>query len=136
VTIVRDESLRPLVEKGLTITAVTWDGENLNTQYNISNPPFGLAYRVVMRAGGRETPIGGYTWHPGLSYRGFGNFAMLKETPPKTIDVIFRPDAGYAARTIDIFDIWDGEIIFHDIPVQFIGAATQPTRARATQPKR
>ncbi|MGH7180003.1 MAG: hypothetical protein ACREJC_21680, partial [Tepidisphaeraceae bacterium] len=52
-----------------------------------------------------------------------GEFPKVSRVPalrPETdkLDVIFHADPAAAAQTVDIFEIWDGELVFKDVPIE------------------
>ena len=44
------------------------------------------------------------------------------------IDIILRPSVDVAHGSIDVFEVWDGELEFKDVPVARYDPATQPSR--------
>ena len=54
------------------------------------------------------------------------------------VDIVPRPSIKVALNTIDILEMWDGEVTFHDVPVKPVlsreKAATTRKAAAATAP--
>ena len=42
---------------------------------------------------------------------------MLDGAPVTAVDLVLRPNAREARRTVDLLEIWGGELVFEDLPV-------------------
>lgn len=84
---------------------------------NVMNPPVDLAFDVFARANGKEYPLGGVSFHAGG-----GSWGVATPTPPpgdfRTIDIILRSSEAVARGTIEITQIWRGEIVLSNVPVR------------------
>lgn len=116
VKVISDPSLRVAVERAVKVKRIGVERGHLYTEYSVGGP-VGLSYEILMRSGGEEVKIGGFTWQPRSLVVGHGSYAILKDPPPPTADIIFRPNYQYPLKTIDIFEIWDGEIVYKDVPI-------------------
>ena len=115
--------------------------EELRLPFDRNSPtpwPLPVAWSVWVRIGGREHLAGTITF-PARAGR-FGTTPSLE--PPDgretfdgidRVDVILRPDAETAERTVHLTDFWDGEVTFNDVPVMRDPqheASRERTRAR------
>jgi hypothetical protein len=42
----------------------------------------------------------------------------MADPPPDRVDVILRPNRKRAAETVDLLEIWGGEVTIRGVPVQ------------------
>ena len=88
------------------------------------NPPIGVAFSVAVRVAGREFQGGG----PEDGYeqiacaKGQSSWAIVTrgdgvDEKVKQLDVVLRASGMMARRTTDVFEMWDGELVFKDVPV-------------------
>lgn len=124
--LVKDESLRPAVRAAIRADPLSvrpgGDGKVfLSSLLVFTNPPVDLAFRVVLRSGGREWPGGTVVVKSGFSGQhavGFG--AEVDDSfDARSMDVILRPSLNAATGTTDIFDVWDGEIVIENVPIDW-----------------
>jgi hypothetical protein len=133
VTINRDPSLRPAMEKAISVRDASygqsWNPKSLNVTVSIAAPiPAGIGYDVYTTIGGKEYKIGSFARParngPNVS-QGFGFGGH--DIPPfddSTIDLVLKPSVDAAIGTSDTFEIWDGQIIVKDVPVKRMPPAT------------
>lgn len=83
--------------------------------------PTDLAFDLLLRDGaGVEHWLGQVKWRQGES----GGSTWQQDRPAraltdaKHLDVIFRASADAARGTVDLYDLWEGEIVFADVPVK------------------
>jgi hypothetical protein len=111
--LVHDDSLRPVVENSLRLPR--FNREFFDVQ---CSAPINLAYDVFARSGSREYRLGT------MLYRGKSNTSDMTQysLPPDLkgdrADVIFRPSLDAAETTVDIQQIWDGEVVIKDVPIK------------------
>lgn len=81
-----------------------------------------------MRSGAEEWEVGSVKIPAWIKNHGWQYTKVIRDHgfDASLADVILRPDIDTALNTVDVTEIWDGEIIFKDIPVQRPGAATRP----------
>ena len=87
----------------------------------VAAPPVNLAMDVLVRDGGRETLIGGFSRAVGScdAMDGVENQnvdAVLSSA--KTVDVVLRSNAAAGASSMDVLEAWDGEIVIPNVPVE------------------
>ncbi|MDB5295802.1 MAG: hypothetical protein JWO31_1785 [Phycisphaerales bacterium] len=141
VTLNPDPTLRPAVERALTVTQADWNTASgrpsgyLNVSVQCSGTPIGLAYSAAARPAGG--PSGGPSWSlgtlnfspstPGVSSSsGYGLGASGRELAgfdADRIDVVLTPSLPAAVRTTNLTQIWDGEVIIRNVPVKRRGPA-------------
>lgn len=94
--------------------------------------PVNLVVDVSLRSQGREYPAGNLYIPKGRSNR-FG--AVVRDLPPNwpaQVDVILRSSEAVARDTVDITQIWTGEIVLPNVPLprpKTIRPATAPAAA-------
>jgi hypothetical protein len=106
-------------------------------------PPVGLSFRVFARDGTREWPVG-YL----VCAKDTGAIIQLTalpspQPPPPRIDIVLRPDAAPAIRTLDVLSAWNREVVLRDvavgstrIPLPNMSGSIATTLPAATAPAR
>lgn len=87
----------------------------LDSQFSIS--PTGYAFDVVVCQGKREWLAGTMcaqagptgSWHLGTSLEGI---------QPGTADIVLRTNPEAAKWSVDVFEIWEGEVVLKNVPVK------------------
>lgn len=128
IKVVNDESMRAAFEKAITIKSISIKDGHYYTQYSVGGP-MAMAHRIeAIQPGSTEEPIvlGGCVFDPKRNVGGYGDYAIIKVIPPKVVDVYFKPNPDYAIGTTDIFEMWGGEIVIRNVPIQFPARTTQP----------
>ena len=80
--------------------------------------PLGIAFEVFGRFDDREVRLGSLACPAGKSQHSFGVSATLEEPPGTTVDVILRASHEAAENSLNVFEYWQGELVFKDVPVQ------------------
>jgi hypothetical protein len=87
-------------------------------QIRYMNIPCDTAFDVLAGYNGKEFPLGWiYTRKGERVTTGFWTHDSTIPPPPATIDVIFRPDPAVARKSVDCFNIWGDQLVYHDVPV-------------------
>jgi hypothetical protein len=126
VTFVHDESIRSAIEASLFVQPQPhYRGNDLMTMgFGRHALPIDMAGTVVLRANGREWIAYSNTFHKSNS--SIGNSELFECSVPGLtadhIDVIFKPDLKVAAGTLDVTQIWDGEVVIKNVPVNGLPA--------------
>lgn len=99
--------------------------------------PTNVAFDVIARFDGRELRVGGvHVRRGGGTHWGIGSdYRALEKLPPK-VDIVLRSSEKVARGTVDLFEIWDGELVYEDVPVAGATTATAPATASAPAPTR
>jgi hypothetical protein len=111
------DAIRKAVKLELSSTRFEW----LGLSVRIENPPMNLAFDVIARVGGKEYSIGHIYSNAGESH-GFGTGAFRDKTSPTQTfdkaDIVLRSSETVARETVDLYEIWKGEIVYKDLPVK------------------
>ena len=132
VEIVRDESLRPAIEKSLVVTDVEFTNQNINFMVEARAMPIDVAFDVIIVADGAERHVAQFAVAAQSMNVSMAHSMSLRAPnfTGSSIDVIFRPSVAAAKGTIDVLGIWDGEIVRRGVPVQRVPPpATSPATA-------
>jgi hypothetical protein len=109
----------------------TADGRNtVDLSIRLNAPPENVAFEVSARADGREYPLGSvYVVKGGQTSWAVGADKLRDVTADK-VDFVFRASERVARGTVDLFGMWNGEVVIEG--VAFSRPATRP----ATVPTR
>jgi len=98
------------------------DGKGVRLVLECRNVPISVAFDVLARASGREHSIGSIDLAKGESTNWHASAGQL---PPRgTFDLILRSSRKAAMTTVDLFEIWQGELIYPNLPVEPAQTAT------------
>jgi hypothetical protein len=117
--------LRPLLKAKLMINSPWY-----NVGIDANGLPVDMAFDIFVRANGGEFPAGGASIHrnaPGGIGTGMQNFPA---DAPANVDIILRSSEDVARTTLDMTQIWKGEIVFRNVPTGR-PAAIRPATAPA-----
>lgn len=121
-----EQELQKCIKFGLTRT---FEDSRLSMSIDIDPPPVNIAFEVLIRVGGREFGLDEiWAKHSGgWTKRRRGSHGYIDEPEqgariPKTqfVDVIFRSSEAVAKKTVNLYEIWGGEIVFEDVPVSIL----------------
>jgi hypothetical protein len=132
---IHDPSLRPAVEKSIRDVRVRMSNNfqqdyiDVNAQFD--NPPAPLAYKIILRSGQQEWPVGSM-YVLGKTSMGWGTGGDGKGITADRVDVIFRPDESVAASTVDLHEYWDGEVVVKDVKIDRPKPPTTPASVSPT----
>lgn len=127
ILLVKDESLRRDIENAIRappieVRRASGGARTFYHQLSITNLPADIAFDILWRAGGREWPMAAMALkgqagsQTGFAY---GGDAPGLEPGTGAVDIVLRPSIEAAARTTDILDVWDGEIVMKDVPIEW-----------------
>jgi hypothetical protein len=129
---ITDESLRAAIESSLSVRRITIHDQRVDFELNCNQPPpVSLYFKVLLRAGPNEWPVGRATIERvpggGSGPGGWGIEYITGELPPGaapaagTFDVVLRPDVDPDdfGRRPDRDSYWGREVILKNIPVQY-----------------
>lgn len=111
------------LESLFTIQRVSCRGAECYVDVHADPLPVNVAFDAFVRNGERETYVGSFAAVADTIGSGHG-WSAHDETPgfctepPMTCAVILRSSARAAKRTVDVFEFWEGELVFEDIQVQ------------------
>jgi hypothetical protein len=97
------------------------DSEYVNVMIDCEKLPVSLAFDAAARIGDEEIPLGTMTL-PKNEKMSFGMGTDLKKLTekhgrPKRLTIILRSSLEAAKRSVEIYDAWEGELVFEDVPV-------------------
>lgn len=96
-------------------------------QFSMTDLPLPVAYDVIWRQGEREWTVGsitsGKTADQAAQMYGMENtrhvFGPVNGLAKASVDIVLRPSPGAAERTTDVFRIYNGEIVYKGMDVQW-----------------
>ncbi len=91
---------------------------HISVDMSIAPLPTNVAFDVIFRMDGRETAEGGFTRRQGEPLQNTFYHVQYNGVLPKTLDLILRSSEKRARETVDVFEIWNGELIFENIPFE------------------
>jgi hypothetical protein len=86
--------------------------------------PVDVAFDVFLRIDGKEYPAGGVSFHAGMQGGYLTSARGIPTNVPANADVILRSSPDVARQTIDLTQIWTGQIIYPYVPL--VGATPTP----------
>lgn len=89
----------------------------------IKAPPVSAAFDVIARVNDKEYRAGRVYMAKGQSIS-WGTEGEYSGPPAEKMDIILRSSKEAARDTVDLFEIWDGELVYKDVPVKVIAPAT------------
>jgi hypothetical protein len=122
-TVIDDPKLHDLIQSKIQPQRLRLGLHNhwLQGQFNIDGPPANLAFDVIVRVGGQQIDSGIVTCYKGANaMSGIGSSLghLNRTSQPTTIDIILRSSEKVARQTVDLHDIWKGELVYPNVPVQ------------------
>ncbi|UCG16982.1 MAG: hypothetical protein JSV19_02895 [Phycisphaerales bacterium] len=124
VSVVDDSALKEEVTACITprdFRTRSWgrsDRINLEGMVDIASAPVGVAFEVFARFGRREFSLGSIACKADGSHHSSGVNGTVTEPLGETFDLILRGSRDAAESSLDVFEFWEGEVIFEDVPVQ------------------
>ena len=83
----------------------------------VTVPKMGLAFDAFAEIDGQLLPLGPCTFSPQEGQMGKSLVATLTGASPRSITLILKGSKDAAMLTVDLFEIWDGELRFEDVEV-------------------
>lgn len=128
VALTRDPALAAPLHASITPKDFWLEGRDQRWYFNgfasISGPPVEVAFHAVLRANGREYPVGDVYYGRELPDPGAAVCwncrieGWINGDSFEACDLILRPSRSVAVGTLYITKIYDGELVFSDIPVR------------------
>jgi len=88
--------------------------------------PVNVAFEVLANIGGKEYRLSSLDVSQGRSTP--WSFISYADIPPaENCTVILRTSEERARSTVDLFDIWDGELVYENVPIKLPQATTTST---------
>jgi hypothetical protein len=135
-TVRTDPQLKAAVDNAFSVELRVNETAGIEALVVATQPPVATAFRVFARRGGREWEIGKVSFPAGRTSR-YLTGRPLSEIPdfdPQggPVDVVLKPSVDVTVTTLDLTEIWGGEVVLKDVPVS--EGARRSTRARAAPP--
>lgn len=129
-----DDLFEPMLRPAQVLVSRGADGRSgVSVHFMIGRLPVEIAYDVIIRQGDRENVLGSFTSGvvtatPGVNdpndpwlasgQQGLERMVAgeVQNLAPGPVDVILRPNADFAARTVDIQAIYGGDFVFTEVP--------------------
>ena len=121
-----DPSLEPVLRVAIAPANLEWHAatRTLSGMIDVKSASIGvpgpLAFGVFVRVGDTERRVGSVT-HNGTGGQAMTHFSQqnldLDAGKAGRVDVILRSSEQVARRTVDLYEIWKGELVYHDVPV-------------------
>jgi hypothetical protein len=134
IRIIEDPSLRPAMEKAITVRRLSMHGSpaanNGNLEFTFHPAPVSMAYRIFVRSGEREWQVGSIAQPAGRSLN-MTTSGDIDGLEADSIDVVLRPDVEVALDSVELTEFWNGEIVVKGVPVIYPDARL---RAQSSSP--
>jgi hypothetical protein len=123
INLVDDPSQSDAIRKAIKLELRSTKYEWLSVSATIGDLPMNVAFDVVALVGGKEYVFGHYSAFAGGSKgAGFWMGAYRNKTSPTQafdkVDILLRSSETVARGTVDLYEIWKGQILYKDVPVK------------------
>ena len=122
ITLIDDPSLADAIRRSINVKDVRASQNNydrVSMTVAIKSPPVNVAFDVFARQNGKESRIGSVYSNAGEEHNfGVGSHDFTPAADAKTIDVVLRASPDVARGTIDLYEIWNGELTYPGVAVQ------------------
>jgi len=129
IKLIKDASLQADVRDAIELVSLkplVNDPDQIVYEIAFASPPLNVAFDMVARVDGEEHHLATLTMRAGAAM----HYQAAAYAPPKeTFDLILRSNEQVARRTIDLFEIWDGELVYVSVSVE------KPTTQSGSVPK-
>jgi len=119
-TMVEAPELAAPIKSSLNIDGLDYDPIEKSHRLTIHavNVPASLAFEVIARIDGKEYPFAEVIFRKGMYWDGTTTSGQLPDRMrPRKMDLILRSSDKVAGKTVDLFEVWKGEIVLPDVPV-------------------
>lgn len=139
IKLIRDPGLRQAMHNSIQVKSLklqpgqSLDGKSLfhgNLEVSIANCPAPAAFNAFVRTNDSEYRLATVTFHKGLT-TSYGTACVYEGPLADTVDIILRTSTKVARRSLDMFETWDGELVYPNVPVQ-IDPKVWATASQAT----
>ncbi len=128
IKLISDESVHDILIDAVTPQNFTYGKAHprfLAGFLRIEPLPVNIAFDVFARIGRQEHRIGRVTMARGE--RGTRYCHEEMPSPPSDfVDIILRSSQKVARQTVDLYEIWDGELLYDNVPVEISQSQTTP----------
>jgi hypothetical protein len=100
--------------------------QRLRGTIKFTSSPSNLGFDVFAKYNGVEHKLTMLAISKGESISAMtASLPPVRDPPPVVLDVILRASRKAASGTMGVYDIWQGQIVFPDVPVKTISPTTQ-----------
>ena len=85
---------------------------------HIEKPPMNVAFSVFARSGGKEFRMGEIAGDTTINMGSFMHPSGIGDIPVGKMQLIFRSDPAVARKTVDLVEIWKGEVILDNVELK------------------
>jgi hypothetical protein len=120
VTLIDNPSMQSAMNGSITASNFKYSAngtKRISGNIHLTLAPMNLAFEVVARIDGREYSLGRITAAANTSGTYVVSSDVLDKPPPLFVDVILRSSEDAARATVDLSEIWKGELVLKDVPV-------------------
>ncbi len=117
VTLRAQPELKERVAKSILPRLLHLPGNAVGGGIAVQSSPVPVAFEIILRRGDREWKAGELAAASSPKQQWFGVDAKAAEFED-TCDVILRASRAPAERTLDLTEVWDGEIVLKNVPIQ------------------
>ncbi|MGA2500566.1 MAG: hypothetical protein ABSH20_22730, partial [Tepidisphaeraceae bacterium] len=117
VTLTPRPELKDRMAKCVAARVVRGDKDTINGGVMVQSVPMPVAFEIVLRSGQKEWKAGELAAPVSSTQQWFGISAKAGEIG-ETCDVVLRPSRAAAEKTLDLTEIWDGEMVVKNVAVQ------------------
>jgi hypothetical protein len=87
--------------------------------FQTTGPPMNAAFEMLVSMDGKEYPLGNLTMpRSGHSVYNIHIGAFPSQVKPQRVDLIFRTDRRLAEKTVDMVEVWKGELVLKDVSIK------------------
>lgn len=102
--------------------------QSVSVTFSLTSPPAPFAYEVILRDGEREWPLGELTsdehaidaggWGGGADAEMREVSGTIRGLSTRAVDLVLRPSAAAARRTVGVMEIYGGELVYEDYELE------------------
>jgi hypothetical protein len=108
--------LRPLFKVGLQVRQP--DSHWVEANVDAASLPVNVALQMFVKFDGKEHHIGNISFRKGMPGGYWTGVRDFPDNAPPTVEVIFRSSETVAGETLDLSQIWKGEITIPNVPLK------------------
>jgi hypothetical protein len=110
------------IQKSIVVTQLDYWPGGMHINFRSVPAPVSFAFDIYLCFAGQEQRIGQISQSAKLTSKEvwiqLDDKAPIYRQHPDKVDIVFRSSAKAAATTLDIYDIWKGEIVLKDVPIK------------------
>lgn len=128
IQMVENPTLKQQLQNCITLERFAFRGRpnKLHAHMEFKKVPVNVAFEVLASIGGKEYHFSALDVSQGRSIQ----WSVISDAdipPAESCTVIFRSSEKRARATVDLFEIWDGELVYENVPIKLPQATTTST---------